>query len=180
MPISINLDSDLIVKLDEAAAKEQVSRSRFIAKCVETYLVEGALRSTKNNELKEIQKQFRESETTIGSIKKELKDAKSENEVLKSEIAELEADLKECQTTEAVVTGLQRELDYTQREKGRVEVDLQTLKEHVRKLEDDKDYLKEQLSRVTLLLPAPLPKFSFREWLFGKGKKKDKEGNQPQ
>lgn len=41
MPISINLDSDLTVKLDGAAAKEQVSRSRFIAKCVETYLAEG-------------------------------------------------------------------------------------------------------------------------------------------
>lgn len=180
MPISVNLDSDLIVKLDEAAAKEQVSRSRFIAKCVETYLTEGALRSTKNNELKELQKQFRESEATISSIKSELKNAKSENEVLKSEIAELEADLKECQTTEAVVAGLQKELDYSQREKGRSEVDLQALKEQVRKLEDDKNYLKEQLSRVTLLLPAPKPTFSLREWLFGQGKKKDKEGDQPQ
>jgi metal-responsive CopG/Arc/MetJ family transcriptional regulator len=41
MPISINLDSDLTFKLEEAAAKEQVSRSRFIAKCVEMYLAEG-------------------------------------------------------------------------------------------------------------------------------------------
>ena len=31
MPISINLDSNLTFKLEEAAAKEQVSRSRFIA-----------------------------------------------------------------------------------------------------------------------------------------------------
>jgi metal-responsive CopG/Arc/MetJ family transcriptional regulator len=180
MPISINLDSDLTVKLDEAAAKEQVSRSRFIAKCIETYLAEGALRSTRNNELKEIQKQLGEREATISGIKRELKDTKSENEVLKSEIAELKADLKESQTTEVVVTGLQKELDYTQREKGKVEAELQALKEQVRKLEDDKDYLKEQLSRVTLLLPAPKPKFSFRGWLFGQGKKKDEERNQTQ
>jgi hypothetical protein len=38
--------------------------------------------------------------------------------VLKREIAELNADLKECQTNEAVVAGLQKELEYTQREKG--------------------------------------------------------------
>jgi metal-responsive CopG/Arc/MetJ family transcriptional regulator len=47
MPISVNLDNDLIVKLDGAAAKEQVSRSRFIAKCIETYLAEGALLATR-------------------------------------------------------------------------------------------------------------------------------------
>lgn len=100
--------------------------------------------------------------------------------MLKSEIAELKTDLKECQTNEAVVTGIKKELEYTQREKGKLEVVLQALKEQVRELEDDKNYFKEQLSRVTLLLPAPKPKFSFREWLFGQGKKKDKERDQTQ
>jgi predicted transcriptional regulator len=44
----------------------------------------------------------------------------------------------------------------------------------------DEAAAKEQVSRVTLLLPAPKPKFSFREWLFGQGKKKDNERDQMQ
>ncbi len=45
------------------------------------------------------------------------------------------------------IYGRERTIPYIQREKSRLEADLQALKEHMRKLEDDKDYLKEQLSR---------------------------------
>jgi hypothetical protein len=41
-----------------------------------------------------------------------------------------------------VVTGIKKELEYTQREKGKLEVVLQALKEQVRELEDDKNYFK--------------------------------------
>jgi len=41
MQISFNLSDDLLGKIDEASARESLSRSRFIVKCINAYLTSG-------------------------------------------------------------------------------------------------------------------------------------------
>jgi len=41
MQISFNLSDDLLDKIDDASTRESLSRSRFIVKCINTYLTSG-------------------------------------------------------------------------------------------------------------------------------------------
>ena len=70
-----------------------------------------------------------------------------------------------------VVNGLQHELELLEKDKAKLEAELQTEKILSNERKSDKDNLQKQLELVTLRLPAP--KAGFWARLFGGGKKKE-------
>jgi len=184
--ITINLPQDVLNDVDNEAATLNRKRSSLVAHYIKQHF-EVPPSTLTESELNQLELQLQDKTSLLDSLTNELQTAKSENHAIKKEIQQLKPendalnkenlklkeDLEKHKTTEIVVTGLQKELEYTQMEKSKLEYDLQLFRDINKKLEDDKDYLKEQLSRITLLLPAAKPKVGWRERLFGAKKQKE-------
>ena len=184
--ITINLPQNVLDEVDSEAASLSSKRSSLVAHYIKQHF-EVPTSTLTESELNQLELQLQDKTSLLDSLTNELQTAKSENRTLKNEILQLKPkndalnkeivklkeDLEKHKTTKSVVLGLQKELEYTQMQKSKLESDVQLFRDINKKLEDDKDYLKEQLGRVTLLLPAAKPKIGWRERLFGVKKQRE-------